>query len=114
MTLINIGTNYGNIIDFKIYKSFEEITGKDVFDIAKEHFKEKTQRIPNIPLRIYGWADITPYQVQETEEIKHLAGLLRYAIDHNRLSGDDDEGVVISDRRDTFENIANDYLNSLK
>lgn len=49
VTRINIGTNHGNLPGIEISKPFEDLTGSDVLEIAKQFIKKR-------PITIYGWA----------------------------------------------------------
>jgi hypothetical protein len=52
-TIINIGTNKKNIVGVEFDKPFIEITGRDILDEAKKHFK------PSESYRVQGWALIS-------------------------------------------------------
>ena len=111
MTKINIGTDHGNLVGIEVDKPFDEISQSDVRKIINEHF---TYEGKVVPVHIYGWADVTPIEVESNPEIKLLAGLLEYAIDNGRISGNYDLRVEISSVRDSYKKIAEDYLKSIK
>ena len=54
-TVINIGTNRGNLVNVTFDKPFQEIRYHDVFDKAREKY-------PKGLLLIGGWVDVTQQQ----------------------------------------------------
>jgi len=60
-TLINIGTNQGNLQEVEVNKPFEDIKYREVFDIARKKFPEGN-------LLIHGWVDVSSIKKDEIEE----------------------------------------------
>ena len=51
-TVINIGTNRGNLVNVTFDKPFQEIKYDDVYDKAREKYPEGL-------ILIHGWVDVT-------------------------------------------------------
>ena len=53
-TIVNIGTNKGNIVGIEFNKAFDDIVVREILDVVYEKF--------GYEVRLQGWADVTPKQ----------------------------------------------------